>query len=128
MDDFESLIKKGDEAYRKDRYEQAICYYEDAFKLASDGNKNKLMPILPMMSRCYRQMGCSDTVIKLAKDAKEKFGPNFISSVFLTSIAAAYLDLNKKSEARKCVDAAKKKLKGDKIPPPLQLVIDKLEG
>ena len=53
--------------------------------------------LLPMMARFYRKIGNPASVINLAADAKKKFGHEIISSVFLTTIAAAYLDLGNPS-------------------------------
>ena len=126
MDDFQQLLNKGDEAYKKDDYGKAAIYYEDAFKLVTIENKNKFKPILPMIGRCYRQIRSPESVIDLATEVKKKFGKNFISPVFLTTIAAAYIDLNEFSKARKCIDEAIK-LGNGKISGPLQAVIDRLE-
>ena len=126
MDEFERLLKEGDEAYKKDNYNKAVIYYEDALKLATDKNKYKFKSLLPMMGRCYRQMGSPSSVIDLAKEAKKKFGKDFITSFFLTTIAAAYADLRDFSKARKCVDVAIK-LENGKISGPLQMVIDRIE-
>ena len=126
MDDFERLVNKGDEAYKKDDYNKAVICYEDAFKIATEANKFKIKSLLPMMARCYRKTGNPSSVIDLATDAKKEFGRDVITSVFLTSIAATYLDLGNHSNARKCVDAAIK-LENGRISGPLQLVIDRLE-
>lgn len=126
MDGFERLVNEGDEAYRKDDYNKAVICYEDAFKVATDVNKFKMRSLLPMMARCYRKIGNPTSVIDLATDAKKKFGREIISSVFLTTIAAAYLDLGNHPDARKCVDAAIL-LENGKILGPLRAVIDRLE-
>lgn len=126
MDEFERLVNEGDEAYKKDDYNKAVICYEDAFKIATDVNKFKMKSLLPMMARCYRKIGNPASVINLAADAKKKFGRETITSVFLTTIAAAYLDLGDHPDARKCVDAAIK-FENGRISGPLQLVIDRLE-
>lgn len=126
MDEFELFLIKGDEAYKKDDYGKAAIFYEDAFKLVTNENKNKFKPVLPMIGRCYRQIGSPDSVIDLATEAKKKFGKDFITPVFLTTIAAAYIDLNERTKARKCINEAIK-LGNGKISGPLQAVIDRLE-
>lgn len=127
MDDFERLVNEGDEAYKKDDYNKAIICYEDAFKIATDANKSKFKSLLPMMARCYRKIGSPSSVINLAADAKKKFGRDIITSVFLTTIAAAYLDLDNHPDACKCVNEAIR-MENGKISGPLQMVIDRLEG
>lgn len=126
MDEFERLINEGDEAYKKDDYNKAVIHYEDAFKIATDANKFKFKSLLPMMARCYRKIGSPASVINLATEAKKKFGRDIITSVFLTSIAATYLDLDNHPDARKCVNEAIR-LENGRISKPLQLVIDRLE-
>ena len=126
MDEFERLLNEGNEAYKKDDYNKAVICYEDAFKVATDVNKFKFKSLLPMMARCYRKIGNPASVIDLAADAKKKFGCDVITSVFLTTVAAAYLDLGNHPDARKCIDAAIQLEKG-RISGPLQAVIDRLE-
>lgn len=126
MEEFDRLLQKGDEAYKKDDYNNAVLCYEDAFKLVTNVNKSKFIPVLPKLAACYRRIHSPRSVIDLAAEAKRKFGRCFISSVFLTSIAAAYADLGEFSHARKCVDAAIN-LENGRISTPLQAVIDRLE-
>lgn len=126
MEEFDRLLQKGDEAYKKDDYNNAVLCYEDAFKIATVENKYKFKSVLSMMGRCYRKIGSSASVIDLATEAKKKFGKDVITSVFLTTIAAAYADLGEFSHARKCVDAAIN-LENGRISGTLQAVIDRLE-
>lgn len=126
MADFEQLLTKGDEAYKKNDFSKAIINYEDALKIATDEHKNKLKSVLPMMGCCYRRINSSSSVISLASEVKEKFGRDVITSVFLTNIAAAYADLREFSKAHKCVKAAIN-MENGKISAPLQAVIDRLE-
>lgn len=125
MDDFERLLSEGNEAYKKDDYNKAVICYEDALKLATDENKSKFKSILPMMGRCYRQIGNPSSVIDLATEVKQKFGREFISSVFLTTIAAAYADMREYEKAHICVNEAIR-LENGKISGPLQAVIDRI--
>lgn len=126
MDDFERLLNEGNEAYKKDDYNKAIICYEDAIKLVTDGNKSKFKSILPMMGRCYRQIGNPSSVIDLATEVKQKFGREFITSVFLTTVAAAYADMREYVKAHICVNEAIR-LENGKISGPLQAVIDRIE-
>ncbi len=126
MGEFERLLNEGDEAYKKNDFTKAVLCYEDAFKLVTSDNKNRFKSILPMMGLCYRRIGNSASVIDLAAEAKKKLGREFITSVFLTNIAAAYADLREFSKARRCVNVAIR-LDNGKISGPLQAVIDRLE-
>ena len=126
MDELERLINEGNLAYKKDDYNKAVICYEDALKLVTDGNKSKFKSILPMMGRCYRQIGNPSSVIDLASEVKQKFGREFITSVFLTTVAAAYADMREYGKARICVNEAIR-LENGKISGPLQAVIDRLE-
>ena len=126
MDDFERLLNDGNEAYKKDDYNKAVIYYEGALKLVTDGNKSKFKSILPMMGRCYRQIGNPSSVIDLATEVKQKFGREFITSVFLTTVAAAYAHMREYGNAHICVNEAIR-LENGKISGPLQAVIDRIE-
>lgn len=126
MEEFDRLVAEGDEAYKKDDYGKAVLSYEQAFKIATELHKNKLKPILPMMGRCYRQRYSPRSVINLAAEAKAKFGSDIISTPFLTTIAAAYADLNEFGNAHKCVKVAIERENGN-ISMPLQMLIDRLE-
>ena len=122
----ERLLNEGNEAYKKDDYSNAILSYEAAFKLVTDANKSKFRPVLPMLASCYRKIQSPRSVIELANDAKAKLSRDFITSFFLTSVAAAYADLREFSNAWICVKAAIC-LENGRISGPLQLVIDRLE-
>ena len=122
MDEFERLINEGNEAYKKDDYNKAVICYEDALKLATDENKFRFKSILPMMGRCYRQIGNPSSVIELATEVKQEF----VTSVFLTTVAAAYADMREYGKAHICVNEAIR-LENGKISGPLQAVIDRLE-
>jgi len=126
MSEFEQLINNGNEAYKKDDYNKAVICYEGALKLVTDENKSKFKSILPMMGRCYRQIGNPSNVIDLATEVKQKFGQKFINSAFLTTIAAAYADMREYGKAHICVNEAIR-LENGKISGPLQAVIDRLE-
>ena len=126
MSEFERLLNDGDEAYTKGDYSKAVLCYEDAFKLVTDENKNKFQNTLPKMSSCYRQIGSPRSVIELASEVKNRFGRDFITSVFYTTIAAAYADMREFGHAHKCVDEAKK-LENGKVSKQLQMVIDRIE-
>ena len=126
MDEFERLINEGNEAYKKDDYNKAVICYEDALKLATDENKFRFKSILPMMGRCYRQIGNPSSVIELATEVKQEFGREFVTSVFLTTVAAAYADMREYGKAHVCVNEAIR-LENGKISGPLQAVIDRIE-
>ena len=126
MDDFERLLNEGNEAYKKDNYNKAVICYEDALKLVTDENKFRFKSILPMMGRCYRQIGNPSSVIELATEVKQKFGREFITSVFLTTVAAAYADMRECGKAHICLNKAIR-LENGKISGPLQAVIDRIE-
>ena len=125
VDGFERLLNEGNLAYKKDDYNKAVICYEDALKLVTDGNKSKFKSILPMMGRCYRQIGNPSSVIDLATEVKQKFGREFITSVFLTTVAAAYADMREYGKAHVCVNEAIR-LENGKISGPLQAVIDRI--
>lgn len=74
MSEFEQLLNKGDEAYKRDDYNKAVVCYEDALKLVTEENKYKFKSHLPMMARCYRQIGNPSSVIDLATEVKQKYG------------------------------------------------------
>ena len=126
MSEFERLLNEGDDAYKKDNYNKAVICYEDSLKLVTDENKFRFKSILPMMGRCYRQIGNPSSVIDLATEVKQKLGREFITSVFLTTVAAAYADMREYGKAHICVNEAIR-LENGKISGPLQTVIDRIE-
>ena len=126
MDEYEWLINEGDEAYKRDDYNKAVICYEYAFILVTDENRSKFKSILPMMGRCYRRIGNPPNVIDLATEVKQKFGREFITSVFLTTVAAAYADMRECGNAHICVNEAIR-LENGKISGPLRTVIDGIE-
>ena len=126
MDDFGRLLNEGDEAYKKDNYNKAVICYEDALKLVTDENKFRFKSILPMMGRCYRQIGNPSSVIELATEVKQKFGREFITSVFLPTVAAAYADMREYGKVHICINEVFR-LENGKISGPLQAVINRIE-
>lgn len=79
-----------------------------------------------MMGRCYRQIGNPSSVIDLATEVKQKFGREFITSVFLPTVAAAYADMREYGKVHICINEVFR-LENGKISGPLQAVINRIE-
>lgn len=105
---------------------KAVICYEDVLKFVTDGNKSKFKSILPMMGRCYRQIGNPSSVIELATEVKQKFGREFITSVFLPTVAAAYADMREYGKVHICINEVFRHENG-KISGPLQALINRIE-
>lgn len=65
-----------------------------------------------MMTSCYRAGNEPEKAVDLCKKAKLKYGNSILSPELLTSVAAAYLDLNEFENGKKCCDRAYAKSNG----------------
>ena len=99
----EELIAQGDKCKESGSNGLAIRFYEAA---AKEADERTLSSILPRFTSCYRKQGLPQKAIDLLHFAKEKFGSSIISSVLLTSAAAAYCDLKEYENARICCNRA----------------------
>ena len=64
----------------------------------------RLAHILPMISRCYRQLYEPEKAIALYEEYR--YNEKMITFPLLTSVAAAYMDVKQYDQAKKCCDKA----------------------
>ena len=95
----EELVKEGDRLKESSSYLTAIDFYEKAL---ADCDEVTHQYILPRVTSCYRKVNMPRKVIELFSDTKSKYGSDFITPVLLTSVAAAYCDLQEYENALKC--------------------------
>lgn len=100
---YEDLIKEADRFKESSSYKLAIDYYEEALKKATSSD---VRYILPRITSCYRHTGQPQKAIEVCSEAKREYGSGFLSAPLLTSMAAAYCDMHKYVEAKKCCDRA----------------------
>ena len=84
----------------------------------SETDIDSLEFIYPRLTSCLRKLGHSGDVVKIYRDIQNKYGANssIISHVLLTSVGAAYCDLNDWISGEKCAKQAWRKATGVKTP------------
>lgn len=120
---YSELIALADEYKKSYSYDMAIKLYNKAIEKSKDVENIKY--ILPRITSCYRKKGQAEKAIILYSDVKKKYGEEIINAVMLTSIAAAYCDINQTGNAKKCADFAYKLLNG-KVSEELKLVYKRI--
>lgn len=105
----EELIKEGDKFKESSSYSIAISFYEKAIL---NCDEKTLYFVLPRITSCYRKCNMPRRVIELFSDTKKKYGTDFITPVLLTSVAAAYCDLEEYNNALKCCKWAYRRFGG----------------
>lgn len=111
--DTKTLVEEGDKCKEGETYDVAVAFYEEAVKSADEIT---LQYVLPRITSCYRRMNTPRKAVKLFTIAKEKYGEEFLTPVLLTSVAAAYCDLQEYENALRCCKWAYKRYNGE--PPP----------
>lgn len=109
----DELIEEGDKFKDTTSYFFAIKCYERAAELCG---RRTLQFLLPRLSSCYRKKKTPQKTIEMFTAAKEKYGEDFITPVLLTTVAAAYCDLNEYENAMRCCKWALKKYGGEMDP------------
>ncbi len=107
------VLKLGDQYKRGRMLGLAIQCYAHALSRAT---KEEVSYILPRLTSCYRIQGRPQLVIDALADAKRRFGVEVITSVLLTSAAAAYCDMDEYQNARTCCNRAYAKCNGNPSP------------
>ena len=93
------LVAEGDKFKESSSYQSAISFYEKAL-VDCDEVTHKY--ILPRITSCYRKNNMPGKVIDLFTETKRKYGTSFITPVLLTSVAAAYCDIQEYENALRC--------------------------
>ncbi len=116
------LIGEGDKFKASGSFLLAVKYYETA---AEQCEEAELRYILPRLSSCHRRCNQPQKAIELFSYAKQKFGPEMITPVLLTTAAAAYCDLLDYDRALQCCRRAWAELGGE-WNPNLQSVFERI--
>ena len=103
-DDYvEGMMQRADELINAGDYSDARTMYEHILT-----NQNTTIRyinyILPRLSSCYRNLNMPNESIALYE--RYRSDNRYLSSPFLTSVGAAYMDLGKTDEARRAADHA----------------------
>ncbi len=104
--DIGKLIEYGDRYKNSSSIALAIKCYRSAIELAELKNENEIRYILPRLTSCLRDQGKPDVVIEIFSSVKKKYGKMIFNPALLTSVAAAYCDLQEYGNAKKCCDHA----------------------
>ena len=101
----------------------ALKFYE---KAAENADRQTMAYLLPRITSCYRQTGQAQKAIDILTLATHRFGQGMVTPVLLTSVAAAYCDLQDYARAKKCCDRAYAS-SGGKHSDELSLVYDRIK-
>lgn len=74
--------------------------------LIDRADRNIVKSVLPRLTSCYRKMGRIEEAIELAESYIAKPALNMVSNALLTSLGAAYCDIEEYSKARECANRA----------------------
>ena len=116
------LIRLADQCKASASVFDAIRLYK---RVLSRGDAADYATVLPRLTSCYRVQGQPKKAIDLAIEASKRFGSGILEPMALTSIAAAYCDLNDWKRARKCADRAFAEWHG-KASPELRAVYERI--
>ena len=99
----EGIMQRADEMLNTEDYMSATPLYERALtnENATIGYINY---ILPRLSSCYRKLNMPNRSIVLLENYRNDF--RFLSPALLTSVGAAYMDLNNPEKAREMANWA----------------------
>lgn len=116
------LIRLADQCKVSASVFTAIQLYE---RILSSNDPTDFKVVLPRLTSCYRIQGQPKKAIELAISASKRFGSNILEPITLTSVAAAYCDLEDWNRAKKCADRAYAKCSG-KAAPELRSVYERI--
>lgn len=95
----DELVAEGDKFKESSSYQSAISFYEKALESCDEVTYKY---VLPRITSCYRKSNMPQRVVDLFTETKKIFGTDFITPVLLTSVAAAYCDLQEYENALRC--------------------------
>ena len=101
----EELLKILDRAKHGSNTQLAIKVAEKTLEIAE--TVDEIRKLLPRITSLYRQVGTPQKAIDIAKEYTDLFNKRVWSQAFLTSIAAAYCDLEEYDIAKKFADIAR---------------------
>ena len=100
---YSELIKEADKFKESSSHYLAIRYYEEAVR---KGGLNDIKYVFPRITSCYRKKGQAKKAVNLFAEQVHKYGNSMITPALLTSVAAAYCDIEDFEMAKKCCDRA----------------------
>ncbi|MBR6694719.1 MAG: hypothetical protein IKL62_07215 [Clostridia bacterium] len=103
------LVNKAHEAIKRKDLSVAVSYFEIATVVSF---RHEIREFMAELSSLYRNFGKPNASIELYKYIKYKHSDFSFPSDFLTSLAAAYLDIGKKEEALRLADRIYGRQKG----------------
>ena len=106
---YEEAKAEGDMCKAAESYNLAVKYYEQALEKAD--SFMRVSVVLPRITSCYRKNNQPRRVIELLSEMKAAYGEEIINEALLTSVAAAYCDIDEPENALKCCRWAYKVLK-----------------
>lgn len=109
---YEEAKAEGDRLKQSESYTLAIKYYELSLKQVE--NEAQISVVLPRITSCYRKINRPRKVIELFSEVKAAWGEGIINEAMLTSVAAAYCDLDEPENAIRCCRWAYRVLMGSK--------------
>lgn len=105
------IIEIADGFKKSNSFIMAIKTYEKAMEKTNKVEHIKY--ILPRITSCYRKNNQASKAIELYTKVCKMYGYDILNEVLLTSIAAAYCDLEQFDNAKKCADRAYAIAKGN---------------
>lgn len=105
----EECLAEGDKFKNSSSIGLALKFYEEAVERA---DAVTMAYILPRITSCYRKNGQPQKAIDMLAYANKTFGKHMVTPTLLTSVAAAYCDLEDYARAKKCCDRAFAAMKG----------------
>ncbi len=118
------IVRDGDAFKSSASYGLAVRLYTYAIERSDEDG---VAYILPRLTSCYRKQGRAKDVIELASKIKRKYGSKMFTPTLLTSIAAAYCDLDEYDNALKCCNRAYAQF-GGKASGELSLVYKRIDA
>lgn len=109
----QDCIDRGDEFKKSGSMGLALKFYEAEVESA---DKKTMARILPRVTSCYRANGQPQKAIDILAQANLVYGKDMVTPVLLTSVAAAYCDLEDYARAKKCCDRALAMAEGEMTP------------
>ncbi len=100
---YSELVKEADKFKESSSHYLAIRYYEEAVR---KGGLSDIKYVFPRITSCYRKKGQAKKAVNLFSEQVHKYGNSMITPALLTSVAAAYCDIEDFEMAKKCCDRA----------------------
>jgi len=109
----QELVKIADVFKSNESYYLAAKHYKEALLR---GTIEECKFIYPRLTSCLRKMNRAQEAVEMLTFIKQKYGLNMITPVLLTSVSAAFCDLKRYDDARKCYKMAVARLHGNVSP------------